>query len=93
MHEVKKDYADRERFFNSIKESMKTKEANKEIKEKETKRVSAFCDLDYTLKYGYYILLEIKDQLDGKNKNEIDLKVWTFIAKWINFERWFSFEK
>ena len=36
---------------------MENKEANKEIKEKETKRASAFCDLDYTLKYGYKILL------------------------------------
>lgn len=25
IHEIKKDYQDRERFFNSIKESMKTK--------------------------------------------------------------------
>jgi hypothetical protein len=35
--------------------------------------------------------LEIKDQLSDKSKEGIDYKVWTFIAKWINFEKWFAF--
>ncbi len=57
----------------------------KEINEKETKRVSAYCDLDYTLKYGYKILMELKDQIVDKPKQDNDYRVWTFIAKWINF--------
>ena len=37
--------------------------------------------------------MEIKEQLFEKLKDNADYKVWTFIAKWINFERWFSYEK
>lgn len=90
--EMKRDLTSRETFYTSVKEKLHSKEARMEVKEKETYRVSAYCDLDYTLKYGYQILIEIKEQLVAMGKEETDFRVWLFLAKWINFERWFGYE-
>lgn len=48
---------------------MQNKEAYKYITEKEPQRNSPFSDLDNSIRAGYKILLDIKDQLEeGSSK-------------------------
>lgn len=89
FNDIKKTYLDHEKYFASIKKSMQNKEAYTSICEKEPHRTSPFCDLDNSIRAGYKILLDIKDQLEeGSSKKEF--KIWIVLARWLNFERWFS---
>jgi len=71
---------------------MQSKEAYKSIIEKEPKRVSAFSDLDNSIRAGYKILLDVKGQLEESSSKK-EHKIWIALSRWINFEKWFSFEK
>lgn len=88
IEDIKRTYADHEKYYTAIKKSMKTKDVYKLISEREPNRVSCFSDLDNSIRACYKILLEIRKQLkDGE-----DNKVWACMSKWINFERNFSYE-
>jgi hypothetical protein len=63
FNEIRKSYIEHEKYFSSIKKSMQSKEAYKQIKEKEPTRASAFSDLDNSIRAGYKILLEIRENL------------------------------
>jgi hypothetical protein len=92
FNDIKKTYIEHEKYFNSIKKSMQNKEAYKSISEKEPHRTSPFSDLDNSIRAGYKILLDIRDQLEeGSSKKEY--KIWVVLSRWLNFEKWFSFEK
>jgi hypothetical protein len=79
-------------YFSSIKKSMQSKEAYKEILEREPNRASAFSDLDNSIRAAYKILLDVRGKLEeGGTKKEH--KIWIGLARWINFEKWFSYEK
>lgn len=46
--------------------------------------MSAFSDLDNSIRAGYKILLDIKGQLEeGSSKKEY--KIWIALSRWINF--------
>jgi hypothetical protein len=57
----------------------------------ESMRSSPFIELDKSIRTGYKILLCIRKDLG--NTSYKDNKIWGWIAKWINFEKWFSYEK
>lgn len=92
FNEVKKNYLEYEKYFNSIKKNMETKDCfTKFISPNEPKRVSSFIDLDKSIRTGYQILSWVKKELKGHPLQ--DNRAWVLIARWINFEDWFSFEK
>lgn len=71
---------------------MQSKDIFKLISDKEPKRICAFSDLDNSIRAGYKILLDVKDQLEEGNSKK-ESKIWIVLSKWINFQQWFSFEK
>ena len=62
--EIKKSCLEQEKYFATIKKSMQSKPAFEQIKEKESNRCSTFSDLDNSIRAGYKILLEIKEDLE-----------------------------
>ena len=92
FNDIKKSYIEHDKYFNSIKKSMQTKEAYKSIIERQPNRTSAFSDLDNSIRAGYKILLDIKNQLEeGSSKKEF--KIWIVLSRWVNFQKWFSYER
>jgi hypothetical protein len=53
--------------------------------------VSSFVDLDKSIRAGYKILRWAREGLKGQACRQN--KMWVLLARWINFEHWFSFEK
>lgn len=63
---------------------MQSKDAFKDITDREPVRSSPFCDLDNSIRAAYKILLDVRTQLeDGGTKKEH--KIWIAMARWINF--------
>ena len=57
----------------------------------EPQRSSPFIDLDKSIRIGYKILLNVKNQLAASPFK--DSRIWLWLAKWINFEKWYAFER
>lgn len=108
IKDTHEDVKPREKFFNSIREKLEGKHSYKKIKEKEPKRVSPFSDLDNSIKATYRLLKEVLPRLQNESdlmsstgssvntsasSSDGHNMVWLMMAKWINFEFWFSFEK
>lgn len=54
-------------------------------------RQSCFADLDQSIKATYKILQEVIPQFE-KNSGNVEY-VWLVMARWLNFETWFSYER
>lgn len=92
FNEVKKSYLEYENYFLKVKKTIEHKECFiKFIKPHEPKRVSAFIDLDKSIRTAYKILRWVRTEL--KDSIGKESRVWVMLARWINFEQWFSFEK
>lgn len=71
---------------------MQSKDAFEDIQQREPNRTSAFSDLDNSIRAAYKILLELKSQFEeGPSKPQN--KIWIALARWINFEKWFGYER
>lgn len=70
---------------------MQSKEAYKDIIEREPNRTSAYSDLDNSIRAAYKILLDVRTQLEETPKKEH--KIWIGLARWINFEKWYAYER
>lgn len=54
--------------------------------------MSAFCDLDNSIRAAYKILLDVRNKFEeGPSKPQN--KIWIALARWINFEKWFAYER
>jgi hypothetical protein len=92
FNEIKKSYLEYEKYFQSVKKSMQPHPSyHTYILPYEPKRSSPFVDLDKSIRTGYKILLHVRNEL-GRNALK-ENKIWLWLAKWINFERWYAFEK
>jgi hypothetical protein len=56
------------------------------------KRVSSFADLDQSIRATQKILSEVIPKFKKAENPAIEY-VWLVMARWLNFEVWFSYER
>ncbi len=75
----------------SIRKGLQKKESWVKIQQIEQKRISAFLDLNNSIGVIYAKVKEISVYLKELPNNRSNM-IWVVLAKWTNFEKWFSYE-